>query len=110
MAMNKAVKIDADKERNLKFNYNALIMLEEEFGIDVNDMERNMKLSDVRKLIYCGLLHEESDLTLEQVGDIIDEMLEKHGMEYVGQKIGEAFSKAFGTPKSTGTNPKNAKK
>ncbi len=110
MAVNKSVKLEADKARNIKFNYNALIKLEEDFGIDINKMDKEMKLSDVRKLLYCGLLHEDESLTLEQVGDIIDEIMDKHGMEYVGAKIAEAFQKAFGNSIAGGQNSKNAKK
>ena len=35
-------------------------------------------------------------LTEEQVGDLIDNSIEKHGMNYVSEKLGEAFTKTFG--------------
>jgi hypothetical protein len=104
--MSRSVQIDADKVRNLKFNYNALIMLEEDFNLDITKLGTQFKLSDFRTILYCGFKHEDPDLTLEQVGDIIDIILEKHGMEYLAQKIGEAFEKAFG---KLGNGTKNLK-
>lgn len=98
--MSKMVAINADKARNLKFNYNALCMLEEDFNIDVSALDENIKLGDLRKLMYCGLVHEDSTLTLERTGEIMDAVMDEEGMEYLGTKIGEAITKAFGTPKS----------
>ena len=98
---NRIVQIEADKVRNLKFNYNALIMLQEEFGIDVDQLSEKMSLKDIRAFYYCGLKHEEPDLTVEKTGDILDAIIETKGMEYIGNKLAEAVMKAFGITEET---------
>lgn len=93
---NKIVTIEADKARNLKFTYNALITLQEDFGLEVDKIGDGMTFKDIRSFYYCGLKHEDKELTEEKVGDLLDDMIEKFGMEYVGTKLAEAVMKAFG--------------
>lgn len=97
---NKCVLFEADKARNLKFNFAALIMLEEDFGLKVADLSTGeIGFKDMRNFLYCGLKHEDETLTIEQVNDILDVVMEEKGMEYIGEKLGEALTKAFGQPK-----------
>ena len=86
----KIVTIRLDKERILKFNLNALILAEEitgkklaSLGADTNGFD----LAFLRGMLYAGLKHEDSELTLEQVGDLID----MDNMEEVTNKLGEAM-------------------
>lgn len=84
------VKITLDKERTLKFTLNSLVYAEEN-GVDVAGMgkEGKVKLKDLRTLLYAGLMHEDSELTPEAVGNMID-------VSELGP-ISEALSQAFGS-------------
>jgi hypothetical protein len=79
-----------DKERNLKFNLNSLITIEELTGIKVSEMGENSDFGMVtlRAMVYAGIRHEDKEITLEEVGDCID----FDNMEDVAQAIGEAMS------------------
>ncbi|MCD4839729.1 hypothetical protein LRS37_12805 [Neobacillus sedimentimangrovi] len=95
--MKKIVSFEADKMRNLKYGINALIELEKALGKPLTDMSsNNFKLEDLRTMLYIGLKWEDKELTPETVGDIMDAAIEKHGMEYLSKKLGEALEGAFG--------------
>ena len=46
-------------------------------------------------IVYAGLYHEDKTLTVEKVGDLIDEY---SNLKEVAEKIGEALTLAFGEP------------
>ena len=82
------VKVQLDKERNLKFTLNSLVYAEEN-GVDIQSMGKggNVKLKDLRTLLFAGLMHEDKELTPEMVGDFID-------VQELAP-ISEALTKAF---------------
>ena len=84
------VTILLDKERTLKFTLNSLIYIEEQ-GVSLTDLSKNgnVKLKDLRSLLYAGLIHEDDTLIPEQVGNMIE--LDKI------QEISDALNKAFNT-------------
>lgn len=94
--MAKTILLDADKARNLRFSTNQIIELEERLGRSMMSMEEGLKYGDLRTMLFVGLRWEDSELTLEQTGDIMDEVIEKHGFEVLSKKVGEAVKKAFG--------------
>ena len=95
--MKKIVTFDADKARNLKYGMNALIQLEKELGKPLTNMgAEEFKLEDLRTMLFIGLKWEDKELTKDAVGDIMDEAIEKHGMEYLSKKLAEALQGAFG--------------
>ncbi len=71
----KGIPISLDRERRLIINFNTLVDLEEEYG-DIskalNIMASKPTLKDVRKLLYLMLKEEDSSLTEEKVGTLID--------------------------------------
>ncbi|MDF2612541.1 MAG: hypothetical protein K0S71_327 [Clostridia bacterium] len=81
------IKITLDKERVLKFNLNSLVKLEE-IGVNVQSLQDNAKISDIRSILWAGLVHEDKDLTLEMIGDMVD-------MDNL-QEVTDAIAKAFG--------------
>ena len=95
--MKKTVAFEADKVRNLKFGMNAMIQLEKELGKPLSSLGADeFKLGDLRTMLFVGLKWEDKDLSLETVGEIMDEAIDKHGIEYLSEKIGEAMQGAFG--------------
>jgi hypothetical protein len=84
------------KTRNLKYGFNALVDLEETFGISIQDflgvLKTGAKLKDLRTILWVGLLHENEGLTQKQVGDMIDGYQD---FVVLGQAIKAAFEATF---------------
>lgn len=82
------VTVLLDKERTLKFTLNSLVYAEDN-GVDIQNMGKGakVKLKDLRTLLYAGLMHEDKELTPEQVGELID-------VQELAP-ISEALNKAF---------------
>jgi hypothetical protein len=71
----KKVPITLDKERNISFPLMSLIRLKKEFGIELKDLEDEEKAQDIEvilAIIWAGLIHEDKELTIEDVGYMID--------------------------------------
>ncbi|CDQ21707.1 hypothetical protein [Halobacillus karajensis] len=84
------VVVELDQERVLSYTLNSLIYAEEN-GVDLQNMsdeEGNVKLKDLRTILYAGLMHYE-ELTPEDVGRMID-------LENL-KPVSEALNKAFGS-------------
>lgn len=96
--MKKSVTIELDKARNLRYGINALVKIEELLGKPITALDlNNLSIADLRNIVFAGLVHEDSALTSEKVGDLIDEYAD---LTLVADKIGEAFTLAFGESKS----------
>ena len=95
----KSIPIDLDKRRHLRFDWNALASLQKECGISLFDLQKMVSTTEgairfpfyeFRGLIWAGLLHESKGITLEEVGDLMDEcFVEK--LEEIGQSLFEAI-------------------
>ncbi len=71
---NKTKPIQLDKERNLRLDLNALYEFEEATGKSffVQEDMSSLKAKDYRALLWCMLIHEDEELTLRDVGAMID--------------------------------------
>lgn len=96
----KSVPIKLDKLRRLCFDFNAIAELDDKFGMHIGIIAQTMAewkatkmlgLGFLRKLIWAGLLKEEPDITLQDVGDILD----KSGWINRASELGESLAKAF---------------
>jgi len=75
--MNKAkplVQITLDKERNLLLNLNTMVKFEEITGKNLLQSASftDLSITDLRVLVWACLLHEDKELTLDQVGEMVD--------------------------------------
>ena len=89
----KKVYIELDKQREIKFNMNALATLEQSYGSFKKAMEalQDSSIVAMRALLHAGLRHEDKSLTVDQVGELVD-------MGNIGDvtgKIMEAFQSAL---------------
>ena len=50
-------------------------------------------IKDLLAIVYGGLYHEDKTLTIQKVGDLIDEY---SNLNEVAEKLGEALTAAFG--------------
>ena len=91
------VKITLDKERTLKLDLNAMVAYEENTGKSLFSFQSGkMTAKDLRSLLWVCLIHEDKDLTVEQVGAFIT----LENMADVSEKVGQAFNLAV--PESKG--------
>lgn len=67
------VKIILDKERRLLFDFNALAQMEKVTGKSFlsGELWDNLSATDVRALVWAGLLDEDPEITLEEVGKML---------------------------------------
>lgn len=86
----KTVDVMLDKERKLAFPLGALVRLKNEHGIELKDLQDNEKAQDIEvilSIIWAGLIHEDRDLTLEDVGYMVD----ISELPALSEKLGEVF-------------------
>jgi hypothetical protein len=82
------VKITLDRERTLRYDFNAMCLIEERTGINLlnEDLGRHLSAKVLRIALWAMLLHEDPSLTLEQVGT----MLHPGSMDAVNAAIPQA--------------------
>lgn len=94
--MKAGITIQLDKPRTLRYGINALAKVEDLIGKPITSLDlNNVGIKDLLVIIYAGLYHEDKTLTVEKVGDLIDEYSD---ITTMAEKIGEAFTLAFGKP------------
>lgn len=74
MGNNKLVAITLDKPRNLLFNMGAMSAYESQTGksfLKIGETLSNLMVKDLQVLLWAGLLHEDKNLKLDMVGDMI---------------------------------------
>jgi hypothetical protein len=64
-------RVTLDRERTLKFDYNSLCDVETATGRNVAARLTSIDFTLLRGLLWAGLKHEDPDLTLEGVGELI---------------------------------------
>lgn len=95
--MAKTVAVELDKVRNIKFGINGLIKLEEVLNKPLTSLGNgDFGISDIRAMLFVGLSWEDKDLTLEKVGDLMDECMETKGLEYLMEHVGQALNASLG--------------
>lgn len=83
----KMVTINLDKERNLYFTLNSLEIIEELTGKTIDKLSEGMTIGMLKAVVYAGLVHEDKELTVDAVG----EMIGFEDIEMISNAIGEAF-------------------
>lgn len=85
------VEIGLDKPRRLRYTLNALAEIEDRLGVSLADLGSvKLGIKAVRLILWAGLIHEDADLTVVQVGDLVD----FGNFEEVQTKIAQAFEAA----------------
>ena len=101
----KAVKITLTDgvERTIKFTLNAMAELEDRYG-SVDEAFRhldNNSIKAVRCILWAGLIHEDPDLTEQQVGNLIDIQYMQELMASLGDAFDADMPEAEKLPEST---------
>lgn len=83
------VKIELDKERHLRYTMNALAEMEDQLGVPLSELKDvKMTIKNVRVILWAGLIHEDKEISIEEVGDMVD----LGNLEEVQLKVTEAFA------------------
>lgn len=92
--------IDLDRKRTLRFDFNAIVALEEQTGRSLlkGDLFDLGSAKDVRALLYAGLCGDDPSLTPEATGRLID----LRNMQRISETIGEAIRMALPQPDEDG--------
>ncbi len=92
--MKNGVAINLDRPRTLRYGMNALAKIEDITGKSILSLDMSeVGIRDLLAIVYGGLYHEDKTLTLDKVGNLIDEY---SNLNEIAEKIGEALSLAFG--------------
>lgn len=86
------------KEYILKYNFRALSELQER-GISLT-VEQEFKLKDLVVLLHIGLKKFQPELSVDDVFDLMDDILEEMSLEELMVVIAEALQKSMGKQKA----------
>ena len=103
--MKQGITITLDKPRTLRYGMNALAKIEDLTGKSILALDLNqVGIKDLLAIVYSGLYHEDKTLTIQKVGDLIDEYSD---LTEIAEKIGEALTVAFGKEKKGDSQGEN---
>lgn len=78
-----------DKTRNLRISTRAHVIIEKTLNLKITKLGQDtLGVHEMMVILWAGLLHEDSALTLEKVIDLVDE---HSSLEEAAEKIQEAF-------------------
>lgn len=90
---NDIVMIKLDRDRELKFGHKALKQIKQMTGKSVTEIDlSSLPDEDIEKIMFAGLRHEDPELKLEQMEDLLDK-----APKYMDIIVGltKAFNVAF---------------
>jgi len=93
--MAETVPITLDRPRNLRYDWAAIKVIEQQTGVVVGELTKLFKPYSITNMIIvlrAGLLHEDPDITEDDVGRLV---YGKKAVE-VMEKVGEALAQGFG--------------
>jgi len=94
--------VELDKVRNFRYGMKAISIIEKKFKKPIAKVDfDNLTMEDTATIIWAGLVHEDKNLTVEKVMDLIDE---KGNLQQVMQAMSEAMNIAFGGGKEEEKN------
>ena len=103
--------LELDRPRKLKFGFKAIRLIREHFGEkDVSDL-LNMKVDEMPIIAWAGLIHEDPDLTIEKVEDLLDSSIPgKYTVVEIVNILAEALADHFGVSEKKTTSSKKKKR
>ncbi|GEM_PF-5178671 len=99
--MNKTVVKSNRNTYLIRLGINAQCEAEEILGFPLSKLaEYGMGVSTLRILMYVGLRCDKKNITLEEAGEIVEEVMIDKGAEYLGNQISKALSDSLVQQKS----------
>lgn len=91
--MKKTVSITLDRERQMKLDLNAMSEFEELTGKSLFTIGEDMRQARyIRAMLFCCLKSGKEEITLEEVGDLID----VENFEYINERLNILMDKSYG--------------
>ncbi len=88
------VMVELDKPRRMRFSVNAIVELEGILKKPISAIPGSISITDIRALVYCGLRWEDRSLTLDKVGEMLDEA----DLQVITGQAVEALNLGLGSP------------
>lgn len=79
---------------SLRFSVNSLCKLEDLLGKPLSKLGDNVGLRELRTMFYCGIT---PSMTIEECGEVIDEIIEEKGIEELNNLLTKALNLSMGT-------------
>lgn len=94
---NVIIEVNGD-HKLMKLGFNGLIELEETLGKPITEIANGeVKFADLRTMFYIALKHGgDKNITVEQTGDLLDDVMSEKGMQYLTDKLTELFNNVMG--------------
>ena len=88
------VQIELDKVRNLRYGLMAMSIIEEKFdkAMSLIDFSK-LKIKELATIVYAGLIHEDKELTVEKVLELLDQYSD---IKKINEAMLKAISAGFG--------------
>lgn len=87
--------IQLDKSRNMRLGMKAISLIEKKLKCSISKLDtENMTMEEMATIIWAGLVHEDKELTVDKVMDLIDDY---SSITKAMQAVGEAMNQSFGT-------------
>lgn len=87
--------VKLDRTRNFRYGMKAMSAIEKTLNTNISKLDfDNLTMEATATIIWAGLMHEDKDLTVEKVMDLIDE---HSSIPVVIEAMGKAFNEAFGS-------------
>lgn len=94
--MNKTVVKSNRNTYLIRLGINAQCEAEEILGFPLSRLsEIGMGVSTLRTLMFVGLRCDNKDITMEQAGEIVEEIMQDKGAEYLGSQISKAIESSM---------------
>lgn len=91
--MSQYVPIELDKIRNLRLGFRAISIIEKSLNKPIAKIDfESLTIEEMSTIIYAGLVHEDDQLTVDKVIDLIDEYAD---IEKVSEALGKAIEIGF---------------
>lgn len=98
MSKNVVINVNGDA-RLLKLGFNGFVELEEALGKPISEIAGgDVAFADLRTIFQVALKRGGlKDITSEEAGDILDDVIESEGLQYLVDKLTELIENSMGT-------------
>ncbi len=86
--------IIGDKTYEFEYTINALCDLEKVTGKTFSELMNAESMTNIRGLLWCGLIANQKTITLEQAGALLLEYIKTNTLEELTALVGDAFEQA----------------
>lgn len=106
--MKKYVSFELDNEvYQLRFGVNEMCDMEDLLNKPVSALGQNAGMKELRVMFYCGLRGTRKDITLEDTGVLMSEVIADKGIDFLQDVLAKAMELALG---NSTPSPKAVKK